>query len=589
MSARSLALGFGLRGLKLMKILGISPAHDASVCLLDAGQIAFFSKEERCSREKRAKHFFASIEHLSRAINLADLDLIVIAAPTKDYGYIQFVRKYFHLRFGVDAQRVLDISESHHLQHAANAFYNSGFKEAAVVVVDRNGSLFTDINGIPLVREAESIFYARYPCEFAPTLRTFWRYNSSWCYHAEHLRQLLTTANPTCGEIRFQSRLGIVKVYEAATTLIGLSDWLGQLENGKTMGLSAYGRERTDIPTLFRQSCPIDEYFISADELSTAFLREVTGAPEQTQRVTRENFQEYADFARKVQDNTSDEVIALVRLALRQTGSGNVCLVGGYALNCVANQKLRSCLPPTIKLHVEALADDSGNSIGAAKLAHYYLTGDMTVRARRNSYFSGFHHDLSGLHGQSVTSRDVARLLMDKKVVALFQGRAEAGPRALGNRSILFDPRDPDGRELVNSVKKREWYRPFAATVLLEHAHEWFDLGNLAESPDMMYSLTVKRPELVPAVVHVDKTCRAQTLTRADNPMYYDLIRAFYKETGVPMVLNTSFNLAGEPLVDSPQDALSTMKRSALDYIYFPEVEKLISRQQVLAADWGVD
>ena len=162
-------------------------------------------------------------------------------------------------------------------------------------------------------------------------------------------------------------------------------------------------------------------------------------------------------------------------------------------------------------------------------------------------------------------------------MIGLFQGRAEAGPRALGYRSILFDPRNPNGRDIVNTVKKREWYRPFAATVLIEYAREWFELGKLDESPDMVYSLPAKKPDLVPAVVHMDNTCRAQTLSREDNPLYYDVIAAFHDLTGVPMVLNTSFNLGGEPLVDSVEDALETLRRSAIEFVYFPEIRTLVS------------
>ena len=241
-----------------MIILGISPAHDASICLLDSGNVVFFSKEERISREKRAKHFFGAMERLSKEKLLSKLDLVVVAAPTKDHGYVRFVTDYFRIRFGLDPVRVHDISEMHHLQHAANAFYNSGFADAAVVVVDRNGSLVTDMHGMPLAREAETILHARYPSEFTSTYKSYWHYASAERYDEGVVRTLLAAANPTCGTIRVGSRLGMVKVYEAATTLIGLTGWLGQLENGKTMGLSAYGRPRNDLPQLFRNGLPAD-------------------------------------------------------------------------------------------------------------------------------------------------------------------------------------------------------------------------------------------------------------------------------------------------------------------------------------------
>jgi carbamoyltransferase len=170
----------------------------------------------------------------------------------------------------------------------------------------------------------------------------------------------------------------------------------------------------------------------------------------------------------------------------------------------------------------------------------------------------------------------VARLL-DRQVGAIFQGGAEMGARALGNRSIIFDPRVPNGKDIVNQIKKREWYRPFAASVLEQHAAEWFVLGRLTSSPWMLYALPT-RPERIsqiPAVVHVDGTCRAQTVTHAQNPKWYDLIHAFFEQTGVPMLLNTSFNLAGEPLVHTRRDALDTLQRSTLNFVYFADVEEV--------------
>ena len=170
--------------------------------------------------------------------------------------------------------------------------------------------------------------------------------------------------------------------------------------------------------------------------------------------------------------------------------------------------------------------------------------------------------------------------LLDQQVGAIFQGKAEMGARALGNRSIIFDPRVPNGKDIVNRVKQREWYRPFAASVLEEHAGEWFVMGKLTSSPWMLYALPTipERIPQIPAVVHLDGTCRAQTVTRAQNPKWYALISAFAERTGVPLLLNTSFNLAGEPLVHTRRDALDTLQRSALDFIYFADDEEIVSK-----------
>tara|TARA_B100001175_G_scaffold301431_1_gene294531 strand:- start:251 stop:847 length:597 start_codon:yes stop_codon:yes gene_type:complete len=194
--------------------------------------------------------------------------------------------------------------------------------------------------------------------------------------------------------------------------------------------------------------------------------------------------------------------------------------------------------------------------------------------------YLGPEYDLSHIEGDSVPFIDVAKLLEERNTVAIFQGRSEAGPRALGNRSILYDPRDPNGKDRVNSIKRRESFRPFAGSILLPYVHDWFDMAGLLESPFMMYAVDVL-PEMadkIPAILHVDNTCRIQTVTSKQNHNYYGLIDAFNQLTDVPILFNTSFNLAGEPLVETPEDALNTFKNSKLDYLYFPEVHKLISK-----------
>jgi len=177
----------------------------------------------------------------------------------------------------------------------------------------------------------------------------------------------------------------------------------------------------------------------------------------------------------------------------------------------------------------------------------------------------------------NVTYSDIVDLIDKKNIVSIFQGKTEAGPRALGNRSILYDPRDSDAKEFVNSVKRREWWRPFAASVLLEHAHEWFEMLTIKESPFMMYAIPVKeeKKELIPGVLHVDDTCRIQTVTEEQNYHYYNLIKTFYSRTNIPMLFNTSFNLAGEVICYTLYDALTTISNSRIEYLYLPEENKL--------------
>jgi carbamoyltransferase len=181
---------------------------------------------------------------------------------------------------------------------------------------------------------------------------------------------------------------------------------------------------------------------------------------------------------------------------------------------------------------------------------------------------------------ENVGYKDVAKLLFDYKIISIFQGRSEAGPRALGNRSMLYTPTDPNGKNYINSIKGREQFRPLAASILYEHAHDWFDMMGIDESPYMTFSFACKKEkaEIIPCVIHVDGSCRIQTIKKDQNLHYYNLIEAFYNISNVPMLLNTSFNLAGEPIVETPEDAMRTFKNSKIDCLYFPELEMLLQK-----------
>lgn len=179
-----------------------------------------------------------------------------------------------------------------------------------------------------------------------------------------------------------------------------------------------------------------------------------------------------------------------------------------------------------------------------------------------------------------ISYEDVVERMLDKKIGAIHQGRSEIGPRALGNRSIIFDPRLPNGKDIVNTVKKREKFRPFAGSVLEEHAHEWFDMIGLERSPFMTFNLRVNpnKKKYIPAITHVDGTCRIQTVNQKDNLNYYNLIKEFYKQTKVPMVLNTSFNLAGQAIVENVDHAIKTLSNSNMDYVYFADVNMIVEK-----------
>jgi carbamoyltransferase len=180
----------------------------------------------------------------------------------------------------------------------------------------------------------------------------------------------------------------------------------------------------------------------------------------------------------------------------------------------------------------------------------------------------------------NVSHTDIANYLFDKKVVAIFNGRSEAGPRALGNRSMLYTPTDPNGKEYINTLKGREQFRPLAASILHEYANDWFDMMGIEESPHMTFSFRARADKvgIIPCVIHVDGSCRIQTVKEHQNYHYYNLIKSFYELSGVPILLNTSFNLAGEPIVETVDDALRTFKNSKIDILYFPELKTAIKK-----------
>jgi carbamoyltransferase len=227
--------------------------------------------------------------------------------------------------------------------------------------------------------------------------------------------------------------------------------------------------------------------------------------------------------------------------------------------------------------------------MGAALLQHYKLTQDIKVNNRANDVFLGpvYNYSEQEIYStveeydaeiKDATHADVIELMTSKNIVANFQGRSENGPRALGNRSLMFDPTFKDGKDFVNEIKHREYFRPFAGSILEEDVHEWFDLRGMDDSPTMMYAVNCQPgiEEKIPAIIHVDGTCRIQTVSREQNPHYYDIIKAFKEKTGVPIIFNTSFNLGGEPLVETLEDAIRTLTKCDIEYLYLPEHGKLI-------------
>lgn len=545
-------------------ILGINVGHNGSATLLIDGKIVYFCEEERMSKVKYDGNPFRVMIGILTAVQV---DHLVICGTipnlpslpwTNEDPYTALVRKFY------PNVKVHNYCDRHHLTHAATAFYNSGFKSAVAIVVDGAGSV-GEVDGL-IGYETESMYSCSYPNKFSAVYK---RYSDGSYNYAKN------------GVNEFDGATTITKSYEAVSNYLGF----GFIEAGKTMGLSPYGNA-DNVPKLFSDGKADRNMFTPMYPAGAIFRN-----PVQADNSWHSDFSKcptfYKDVAARIQLDTQEEVAELIVKAVGLTNETNVVISGGYGLNCVANYYYKK-LFPHLNIYVEPISGDGGCCIGGAKLVHHELTSSNEI-SQLTTLYLGNRDDLSRLNdyiestgwGESeVTPADVAKIIADKNIVAMFQGPAEAGPRALGNRSILFDPTSIDGKEFVNKVKGREWFRPFAATVLEEEASKWFDMAGMAESKFMMYAVKVNSPELIPAVTHIDDSCRIQTVSIEDNKNYHSLIKAFGELSGVPVIFNTSFNLAGAPLVDSLLDAFNTMASSDIKYLWLPEINKLITKHK---------
>ncbi|MDP2927239.1 MAG: carbamoyltransferase C-terminal domain-containing protein, partial [Candidatus Omnitrophota bacterium] len=293
--------------------------------------------------------------------------------------------------------------------------------------------------------------------------------------------------------------------------------------------------------------------------------------------------QYYADVAASIQKVTEDILVRIANNLYQKTGQKKLCLAGGVALNCLANSRILK-ETPFDEIFIQPAAGDSGSAMGAALYVYHCLLGKPRKFILKHAYWGKEYTEKeieaflvdSGISYQFIDDENrliesVADALADGKVIGWFQGRGEWGPRALGNRSILADPRDERMKDIVNiKIKFREPFRPFAPTVLADKAEELFELdGHSRQYPFkfMLYTVTVKKKDLIPAVTHIDGTSRIQIIDLQQNPLYYKLIERFYQKTKVAALLNTSFNLKGEPIVNSPQDAFNTFTKSGMDML----------------------
>lgn len=524
---------------KPLIVLGLhkDPWHNTAAALIrddddGGGPRMAYVAEERLDRVKDSSAF------PQRAIEACMLELGVKSVLEIDYVVLDYIcdgndwrRDFFKrpcredvLLAQIQPERIHIIN--HHLLHACATFFSSGFEEAAVLIVDGRGS----------DQETQSLFHA--------------------C--GNHIERIECTTT-----------IGIGLLYAAVTQAIGFK----KLEEGKTMGLAPYGAEvrrtifdfqaRFDgVTTDYSRFCVEGSYDIAVPHTSI------------------ESFEDQARAAFEVQRECEQAMLHLANHAAARTGARKLCLSGGVALNSVANNAIRLARQFE-DVFINPAASDTGIALGAALYGYHVLANRSKTYTQISPFLGPSYGDAqirsaiaeaaaaapeSFAHYHDHTFERASQLLFENYIVASLQGRSEMGPRALGNRSILMSPMGADNKDRLNyRVKHRESFRPFAPATLAERASEFFEID--CESPYMLFICDVREEKrhLLPAVTHIDGTARLQTLTADRNGRFYDLVRAFGERTGVPVLLNTSFNVAGEPIVETPADAIRCFLGTDID------------------------
>lgn len=544
-------------------ILGINTSHhNGSMCLLKGTQIIVAIQEERLTRNKRdalRKPRPLALNYCLEyaGISESDLALIVGCGLASQQKAAEQIRE---MNLGTPV-----ITISHHLAHAIGGFATSGFSEAAILVVDGAGSADNDLdeNELRIVKRASVPNHFRW-LEIISLYRASSTDTDIVCLE-KHLGDWLAKV-PDQIMPRFGS-LG--SLYDAAAEVI-FRDYTSV---GKVMGLAPFGEAKIQRCEFFNIN---DGHFI---------FRNIGAERFTSLEPWPMNQPEHKILAASVQSALEEALIYLVRHLKKLCPSDNLVYSGGVALNSVANERIvRESGFQSV--YFMPASEDSGNAIGAAYYGLWKLSkqniGKQLAQDALGKEYSSSEINAAIIRTPAVSVcqssnliSTAADLLAEGKIVGWFQGRSEMGPRALGQRSILCDPRRSNGKDYLNSkVKYREAFRPFAPVILLEEVNNWFEMDGVNSDCPFMLRVCQFRDDkksLVPAVVHVDGTGRVQTVNKAKNGKYYDLVHAFFKKTGVPILLNTSFNVMGEPIVETPDDALWGLLYTGIDYCFLED------------------
>lgn len=547
-----------------MFILGISDAtHDRSVCLSENGKIVVAIEEERITRHKHAldqKLFYSPDRHKIRAQNLQQC--ISYCLETRGISEREVEDTYISSLFNKPAVEGKVVP--HHLAHAASTFYPSAFDSAAILVIDGAGGCVGQTNLFETV--------------------SYWHGNENNISGLKLISGQSVTKVLNKGkniEHFFQGTQNSIGTFYK---LIGLCNGMGPFDAGKTMGLASYGSLHHKLPDLERHiHCDSQGNLTINNQEIYKLLVEFKKNQMDPIKNQSHRFQLSADLAFKAQSITENLVLNLCKFLFQQTKSKKLCLAGGVGLNSVINYKILE-QTPFEEVFIQPAAGDNGLSIGAAlwgfhaekkmprkirKAFNPYLGKTYTVENILPSY-QAYKKQLNAerLSYESAFQK-AAQYISQGKIVGWFQDGSEIGPRALGNRSILADPRKAENKDLLNlKVKHRESFRPFAPVVLEEEASNYFMIS--CSSPYMLLVPPVigKMQSVIPAVTHVDGSARLQTVSKQLNKKFYRLIQEFERLTGVPVILNTSFNDRGQPIVETPKQALDFFISTQIDVLF---------------------
>jgi carbamoyltransferase len=541
-----------------LTILGIAGSHNSGVALIRDGRVVVAVQSERLTRNKRQSialnqmtaETAGVINYCLRAagIDLPDVDLIAATTP------LAGIHPRFVFKSRSPSRRHLlppFITVPHHLAHAEYALHYSPLVPCLVLVCDGSGTYEYRRPALDIQEHERSAvkFVKRLAKESI----------SAYAFDGEQLRLIYRVS---CDDNKRGASIGWVWEW-GATYCHG-----SHHEAGKLMGLAPFGDPavHADLDTL-----SIDAR--GAVHMDLASLDRRFRTPNTTGADVTGN-SHYEHIAAHVQRVTNDCLVGVLRFLRERHDTSEVCYSGGVALNGIANEHIRSTLG--LNLYMNGSCEDNGTAIGAALAAHHARTG-IRVREDVTDYLGREYsateiEDALRAHPGAIVKlpreellRRTAAALASGRIVGWFQGRSEFGPRALGNRSILADPRAPQMQEILNRrVKHREAFRPYAPAVVEERAGEFFEIEG--PSPLMLRVVAVKVDSL-PGITHVDRSARVQTVSRRHNPIFYDLLCAFEREAGVPVLLNTSFNVSGEPIVESPADAVRAFATAGLDML----------------------